>query len=280
MEINKGLMVDFKPALLKFKNVIENVEIEFINENYYKGIEQIETAKETYNSIEFFNINEGEKDVNVIMQFVIDYYRIQLVIYNWLHCIQLMSELQVIKIREQITTKFDIKELDKLYRDLMGFLTHNEKVIENYQKYPTKLIKETQGEINQLIENIKAQKENSPKQLDSNSTNNVPQPIIKSPFSVLEWATIFYYANETNLLPESRLIKKRMEQFMSKHQLNTTFDSFKTKYYEAKKRINDKNDYPVNKLELIIPFLKVNYIQTVIKIENDITFLEEHKPEY
>jgi hypothetical protein len=107
-----------------------------------------------------------------------------------------------------------------------------------------------------------------------------PQPIVKSPFSVLEWATIFYYADETKLLSESPLLKTRLEQFMSKHQINTTFDNFKTKYYEAKKRINEKNDYPINKLELIIPFLKENYKQTVTKVENDIIFLEENKPEY
>jgi len=107
-----------------------------------------------------------------------------------------------------------------------------------------------------------------------------PQPIVESPFSVLEWATIFYYADETKLLTESRLIKTRLEQFMSKHQINTTFDNFKTKYYEAKKRINEKNDYPINKLELIIPFLEENYKQTVTKVYNDITFLKENKPEY
>ncbi|HPW67728.1 MAG TPA: hypothetical protein PLS84_11700 [Salinivirgaceae bacterium] len=107
-----------------------------------------------------------------------------------------------------------------------------------------------------------------------------PQPIVEGYFSVLEWATIFYYADETKLLTESRLIKTRLEQFMSKHQINTTFDNFKTKYYEAKKRINEKNDYPINKLELIIPFLEENYKQTVTKVYNDITFLKENKPEY
>lgn len=109
---------------------------------------------------------------------------------------------------------------------------------------------------------------------------SLPQPIVESPFSVLEWATIFYYADETKLLSESPLLKTRLEQFMSKHQINTTFDNFKTKYYDAKKRINEKKDYPINKLELIIPFLKENYKQTVTKVENDIFFLEENKPEY
>ena len=102
----------------------------------------------------------------------------------------------------------------------------------------------------------------------------------KSPFSVMEWATIFYYANETKLLPENRYIGERMKEFMSKHEVNTTFPTFKNKVSEAKKRINTKNDYPIHKLELIIPFLKVNYNQTVTKVENDIIFLEENKPDY
>ena len=106
-----------------------------------------------------------------------------------------------------------------------------------------------------------------------------PQPIIENHFSVLEWATIFYYADEAKLLDESPLIKTRIEKFMSKHQVNTTLDNFKTKYYEAKKRLNKKNDYPISKLELIIPFLKENYKQTVTKVENDIYFLKEEKEE-
>lgn len=101
----------------------------------------------------------------------------------------------------------------------------------------------------------------------------------KKVFSVLEWTTIFYYADETNLTTNSHIIKTRMENFMVKHKVDTTFDNFKTKYYEAKKRINIKNDYPVKKLELIIPFLTENYNQTVCKVENDIIFLEENKLE-
>jgi hypothetical protein len=107
-----------------------------------------------------------------------------------------------------------------------------------------------------------------------------PQLIFESPFSVLEWATIFYYADETKLLPENRTIKKRMEQFINKYEINTTFKYFRTQYYKAKKRINEKNDYPINKLESIIPFLKENYQQTVTKVENDIIYLEENQPEY
>ena len=105
-----------------------------------------------------------------------------------------------------------------------------------------------------------------------------PQPIVENHFSVLEWATIFYYADEAKLLDKSPL-KTRMEKFMSKHQINTTFDNFKTKYYEVNKRINKKKDYPIRKLELIIPFLKKNYKQTVTMVENDIYFLKEEKEE-
>lgn len=99
-------------------------------------------------------------------------------------------------------------------------------------------------------------------------------------FSILEWATIFYYANETKLLPENRTIKKRMEQFISKHEIKTTFNHFKTSYYDAKKRIYDKHDFPIYKLNLILPFLREDYKQTVTKVENDIIYLKENATDY
>ena len=84
----------------------------------------------------------------------------------------------------------------------------------------------------------------------------------------------FNYANETKLLPESRTITERIKQFKKKHGINTSFKYFRIQYYEARNRINKKNDYPIKKLESILPFLKKEYIPTVIKVENDIIFLE------
>ncbi len=102
----------------------------------------------------------------------------------------------------------------------------------------------------------------------------------RSQFSVLEWTTIFYYAYESRLLLGSKHLKTRIEQFMKQHCIETTFNNFKTKYYEAKKRINKDNNYPISKLELIKPFLREYYKQAVTTIENDINFLEDNKSEY
>lgn len=106
------------------------------------------------------------------------------------------------------------------------------------------------------------------------------EPQQDSKFSILEWATIFYYADETKLLPKHKFIKERMEQFIKSHNISTTFKSFKSKYHTAKNRINKNNNYPIDKLELILPFLKKNYNQTVTKVENDIMILENEKSEY
>ena len=93
-------------------------------------------------------------------------------------------------------------------------------------------------------------------------------------FSVLEWATIFYYADETKLLSESRKIKDRMEEFMMKHEINTTFQNFKTKYYNAKKRINEKNDYPIDKFSLIATmFNPIDLSRILILLKLDISAL-------
>ena len=135
-------------------------------------------------------------------------------------------------------------------------------------------------EIESFCSKLESEKNPTLKDTKPNESELPPPPVIKSPFSVLEWATIFYYADETKLFTESRLLKTRLEQFMSKHQVNTTPVNFKNSYYEAKRRINKKNDYPTSKLELIIPFLKENYKQTVTKVENDIIFLEENTPDY
>lgn len=106
------------------------------------------------------------------------------------------------------------------------------------------------------------------------------KPKQDSHFSVLEWATIFYYANETKLLPENKFLKNRMEQFMDFHKIPTTFESFKSKYHTAKNRINKNNNYPIDKLELITPFLEKNYKQAVTLIDRDIDFLLSEKSEY
>lgn len=112
------------------------------------------------------------------------------------------------------------------------------------------------------------------------STPPPPQPIIENPFSVLEWATVFYYADGTKLLTEGGTITSRLEEFMSKHQINTTINNIRTKYYEAMKRINKRNDYPIDKLKSIIPFLTENYPQTVNKVLSDIEILESLDPDY
>ncbi len=186
-----------------------------------------------------------------------------------------------------LSLAFFINELDKIAKSLFDYFKDTEQ--NEFEVFETKAIQVNDiGEAVKLFQSGKFQKFILPNNFLNPSTiqqqpNNEPlppQPIVESPFSVLEWATIFYYADETKLLSESPLLKTRLEQFMSKHQINTTFDNFKTKYYDAKKRINEKNDYPINKLELIIPFLKENYKQTVTKVENDIIFLEENKPEY
>lgn len=102
---------------------------------------------------------------------------------------------------------------------------------------------------------------------------------VEKKYSALEWATIFYYADETKLLPETKFKKNRMEQFMNSHNIATTFKNFKAKYHTVKKRINKDNNYPLSKLKLILPFLKDHYNQTVTKVENDITFLETEQAE-
>lgn len=99
-------------------------------------------------------------------------------------------------------------------------------------------------------------------------------------YSALEWATIFYYADEAKLLPKAKTIKEKLKRFQKKHHIKTTFDNFKSKYYEAKRRINKKNDFPINKLEELIPFLKKNYKHAAVLADRDIEFLNSESSDY
>ena len=147
------------------------------------------------------------------------------------------------------------------YNYVLGLIEYEKLYdIAKHKNYSDTIVKEQ----NQKAESIPAHEQNK-------SENQ---------FSVLEWATIFYYADTTKLLPCDNLIKNRLETFMNNHKISTTYDNFKTKYYEAKRRINDKNDYPIDKLQKIIPFLEINYDQTVTKVENDIIILEENISDY
>ncbi|WP_313100556.1 hypothetical protein [Epilithonimonas sp.] len=147
------------------------------------------------------------------------------------------------------------------YNYVLGLIEYEKLYdIAKHKNYSNTIVKEQ----NQKAESIPAPQQNK-------SENQ---------FSVLEWATIFYYADTTKLLPCDNLIKNRLETFMNNHKVSTTYDNFKTKYYEAKRRINDKNDYPIDKLQKIIPFLEINYDQTVTKVENDIIILEENISDY
>ena len=112
-----------------------------------------------------------------------------------------------------------------------------------------------------------------PQQVKEKNSNDV-----YSSFSVLEWATIFYYVDDTKLLPQHKHVKQRMQHFMKVHGFSTSFETFKNRYYDAKSRINKENNYPIYKLEFIIPFLNKHYKQAVAKVENDIIFLKDYLP--
>lgn len=99
----------------------------------------------------------------------------------------------------------------------------------------------------------------------------------KSEFSVLEWATIFYYADATGLLSKERTIIDKIRNFIKEKSIETTDLHFKNQYNEAKNRINKIQNYPIHKLEKITPYLKKHYKQAVTRVLNDIYLLENVK---
>jgi len=101
----------------------------------------------------------------------------------------------------------------------------------------------------------------------------------ESSYSALEWATIFYYANEAKLTTAGTL-KNQMKCFKEQNGVKTTLKNLNAKYYQAKKRLNESCDFPIEKLNKIKPYLKENFPTTVTLLENEIFFLKEEQSDY
>lgn len=97
-------------------------------------------------------------------------------------------------------------------------------------------------------------------------------------FDAIHWGAIFYYADTTKLLPKNNK-QNKLKAFRKKYNINLTDKYFRKEYYNVVKRINQYNDYPIEALEAIAPFLKQHYPQTIGLIKNDIEILQEYKDE-
>lgn len=95
-------------------------------------------------------------------------------------------------------------------------------------------------------------------------------------FSVMEWATIFYYADPQ----DGKSLKEKIATFMQQHSIQTTIDHFRNEFYSARKRINHDRNYPIEKLDKIKPFLDANYPNAAIKMLNDKEFLKNESTDY
>ena len=98
-------------------------------------------------------------------------------------------------------------------------------------------------------------------------------------FSVLQWATIYYFADDSNLLPDIKIKKEKREAFIKHYNLETTPNYFTKCCHKVNKRLNTTKDYPVDMLKEIILFMKENYKKTVPNIKENIEFLLEEKEE-
>jgi len=94
-------------------------------------------------------------------------------------------------------------------------------------------------------------------------------------FSVTEWASIFYYAVGRYL--KKGEVTERLSEFMEEFDVPTTSENFRNNFYKVRKRINENNDYQIEKLQKIIPFMKDHYKQAVPFIKSDIDFLKEEQ---
>ena len=118
------------------------------------------------------------------------------------------------------------------------------------------------------------------KELESSDSDN-KENVSDNPdwdLTASQWGATFYYVNGAKLLTGQNITDK-LEVFHEKHNIDKTLKHVRVEYYETKRRINQYNNYPIDDLEKIIPFLEKYYKLIVNKVKNDIILLQEYKDE-
>lgn len=178
---------------------------------------------------------------------------------------------------ESFWDKFiDIDDMDELpfqFKFPMGYLDEELSVALADQREFRDIAKKSNLSCSMIIDFLETRKQELENESifvrKTNSNENV-----QIEFSIPEWVTIFYYADQTKLLPDCKHEKIKREAFMKKHNIKTSYSYFKNELSTAIKRINVESNYPIDKLEKIIPFLTINYAQAVVKVDNDINYLQ------
>lgn len=97
-----------------------------------------------------------------------------------------------------------------------------------------------------------------------------------SQFTPFEWATILLFVYESHLFSFSTW-KECALSFIVRHEIPTTYDYFRKEYYKVRKSLYKRCDYPIEKLDTILPFVRNHYPEASKKIEGDKKFLLEEQ---
>lgn len=193
---------------------------------------------------------------------------------------KVISDKILTKLEYDKATVPDKIELSELYEkiieengNLQEFLNTTKDIVDQYVEIiGADLPKNFFGKLSQV------KKDNADKpidyQIDESNDNN------SNDFSGLEWGAIFYYS--TNFSPNTNYGFKRGDliNFMGKHKIDKKYKYLRKQCFIALNRINKENNYPIEKLNKIIPFLKVNYPQAISKVNNDINIITEETTDF
>lgn len=135
----------------------------------------------------------------------------------------------------------------------------------------------TQKDSQLLSANLKDAKEEDLNKFKIEKEKSHSHVLKATGFSVFQWATIFYYADNSNLVPKKEYKKETRKAFIKLHHLNTTPAYFDKCFDKVNKRLNTTKDYPIEMLQAIIPFMRKNYKKTASIIKENIEFLIEEK---
>lgn len=172
--------------------------------------------------------------------------------------------------------RFDLQSLNDALNPKSGGSYFNNIIFEDKFSSNNKE-SDTQKDSQLLSANLKDAKEEDLNKFKIEEEKSHSHVLKATGFSVFQWATIFYYADNCNLVPKKEYKKETRKAFIKLYHLDTTPAYFGKCYDKVNKRLNSTKDYPIEMLQAIIPFMKKNYKKTALIIKGNIEFLIEEK---
>lgn len=241
MENLDNTLLQLNEKLILYKSEIDILKVEFDNENFEKGKLLIEVINILYQNLNCLNLSENDEPFKIVASLICDQILIEQLEKATNELQKQCKVLDVVKIRNTAFQAFDFQTLNILYRQLFDYLTKNELVLHEYEKYPKKLINSTKKEI------LKLMKVNEKNQIEGSESEEKIYLYKDGKKQMSEYEFFKQIGSFENLEKFGMTLNPVHDFNLLKPKRQTDFDKFKSSFLDERKLNNlETNNFDLN----------------------------------